>query len=83
MNYHFKYKEKNIMQSYYKVINDAKPNIITNIDSRLSYPHPHLNSPSQYTPRASRTTAKTAVRDFINICQGKINFILFNTNERN
>jgi hypothetical protein len=33
------------------------------------YPHLNLKSPSQYTPKASRSTAKTAVKDFINICQ--------------
>lgn len=36
---------------------------------KLSYPHPHLKSPSQYTPKAWRTTAKIADKVFIIICQ--------------
>jgi hypothetical protein len=62
-----------------------KPTNSANTDFRTPYPHPHLNSPSQYTPKASRITAKRAVRDFIIICYGKnnLNLILFNTDERN
>lgn len=42
----------------------------TLINSNLSYPHCNLKSPSQYTSKASRITAKTAVRAFIIICRG-------------
>ena len=30
-----------------KLLQGEESSIITKIDSRLSYPHPHLNSPSQ------------------------------------
>lgn len=45
----------------------------------ISYPHPHLNSPSQYTPKACRKTAKIAEKDFIIICK-KIECIDQNNN---
>lgn len=49
---------------------------------RFTYPHPHLNSPSQYTPKASRITAKIALRDLINIWQKiKSEFKLYKGNE--